>query len=110
MLIVGVRANESHQALVEGIAFDLLAAQGAFLQFEFEILLELSLRRVFKEAVLADVVSTGEDEYWIMKRRHHKFEANTADVGLYLMSDLFAQLLCLLVCVSGRGIVNALHE
>ena len=109
-LVVGVGADESHEALVEGVGLYLLAAEGALIEFELQVLLDLSLGRVFEEAILANVVAAGEENHGLTVGGNHQIETNAADVGLYFVSDLFVELLRILLVVFVGGVAHLLDE
>lgn len=65
---------------------------------------------MLKEAIFADVVSTGKEKDGIMQWGDHQFKANTADIGLNLMVNFLAELLVLFIVVSGCRVADPLNE
>ena len=110
LLVVGVGADERHEALVERVGLDLLATQRALLQLQLEVLLDLSLGRVFEEAVLAEVVAAGEEDHGLAFGRDHQLQADAADVGLDLVVELLAELLGVLLAVLAAALLAHLLD
>ena len=96
--------------MIERVGFDLLPAEGAFLELQLEAFLYGTLGRSLEKTILADVVTAWEEYDWLMFWRDHKLEANTAYIRLYLISHFFTQLLCLLIAIFPKWITDLLDE
>lgn len=57
--------------MIERVGFDLLPAEGAFLELQLEAFLYGTLGRSLEKTILADIVTAWEEYDWLMFWRDH---------------------------------------